>query len=207
MAERVVDVFEAVQVDEQHSCAQVSAGADRQGLLEAVVEQRAIGQPGDGVMERPAAQFGVDLLSGRCFVEDESDRFEEMHVVFAEHVRAEAESAQHAERVGDGPNRDVRDAPRAGSHQGRRNFMLGKSGVGDDYRRSRGQHFLAKRSRDRRTPARELAAAVKAHEIFPAVAAPLDHADGVHGERLRNQLSGLLDQDVEFRSSRNRELA
>ena len=60
VAERVVDELEAVEVEEEHRAAEVLALAPRaaQRQLEAVEEQRAVRQPGQGVVQRVVAELG-----------------------------------------------------------------------------------------------------------------------------------------------------
>jgi hypothetical protein len=52
MAEGVVDELEAVEVDEQDRDAAAAALGAAEGVVEAVEEQRAVWQPGEGVVER-----------------------------------------------------------------------------------------------------------------------------------------------------------
>ncbi len=59
--ESVVDLLEVVEVHEQHRAATAGAGSQGQGVLEAVKEQPAIGQPGERVVERQT----LDLLLQR----------------------------------------------------------------------------------------------------------------------------------------------
>ena len=54
MAKRVVDFFEAVEVHDQQC--QIVPRVDR--LLEALVEQHTIRQPGKAVVQRPMCQLG-----------------------------------------------------------------------------------------------------------------------------------------------------
>ena len=61
VAERVVDVLELVEIDEQHGAGVAVAAAARQQLLDAVADQRPVGQPGQAVMQRLVAQLaGLD---------------------------------------------------------------------------------------------------------------------------------------------------
>ena len=59
VAERVVDELEAVEVAEQHGAAELVLVAARalEAELQAVEEERAVGQPGQGVVERVVAQL------------------------------------------------------------------------------------------------------------------------------------------------------
>ena len=54
--ERVVDLLEAVEVDEQHRCLIVAARGGRERALDPVLEQHTIGQAGQRVVRRLAAQ-------------------------------------------------------------------------------------------------------------------------------------------------------
>ena len=56
VAERVVHQLEAVQVHEQHPRAAVAAARLRDRLLEPLLQQVAVRQPGDGVEAAPAAR-------------------------------------------------------------------------------------------------------------------------------------------------------
>src|SRR4051795_9853813 len=55
VAERVVDVLEAVEVDEHHDDGAVAAVRGRDRAARAVGEQHAVRQPGERVVERQAA--------------------------------------------------------------------------------------------------------------------------------------------------------
>ena len=60
VAERVVDELEAVEVEEQHGAAELAVVAARalRLELEAVEEERAVGQPGERVVQRVVAEIG-----------------------------------------------------------------------------------------------------------------------------------------------------
>ena len=57
MAEPVVDLLEPVQVDEQHAHRQAGALRPREGLVEAIAEQRAVGEIREPVVERLPGQL------------------------------------------------------------------------------------------------------------------------------------------------------
>ena len=58
VAERVVDLLEAVEIHDQHGRLASVASRGEHGLGRAVAEQRAIRQPGEGVVERLVAVLG-----------------------------------------------------------------------------------------------------------------------------------------------------
>jgi hypothetical protein len=58
VAEAVVDHLEIVQVDEEHGQAAAVAARPGQGVADAVVEQRPVGQVGEAVVERLVLDAG-----------------------------------------------------------------------------------------------------------------------------------------------------
>jgi hypothetical protein len=62
MTESVVDGLEAVEVDEQDARARPPASRSRDGLLEPVVEQGAVGEPGELVVEGAVRELLGELL-------------------------------------------------------------------------------------------------------------------------------------------------
>ena len=52
MAERVVDHLEAVEVEDEHGDGAAVARGERERVVDAVDEQRAVRQPGQGVVQR-----------------------------------------------------------------------------------------------------------------------------------------------------------
>jgi hypothetical protein len=58
MAERVVDVLEAIEIHEQHGDRSALAARGQERLGGAVAEKGAVGQPGEGVVQRLMAVFG-----------------------------------------------------------------------------------------------------------------------------------------------------
>src|SRR3546814_2545313 len=52
MATRIVDVLEAVQIDEQQRQRAVAAPTKRNRLIDAIKKQAAVGQPGEAVVQR-----------------------------------------------------------------------------------------------------------------------------------------------------------
>jgi hypothetical protein len=74
MAMQVVDGLETVQVDERHRQAMAFALAARHGLLQAVGQQHAVGQAGQGVVVCDAFEFAFVFLDG-------SDVGEQRHIV------------------------------------------------------------------------------------------------------------------------------
>ena len=65
MAEGVVDVFEAVQVDKQQRDRGMGALAYGHGLGQAVAQQHSVGQASEAVMKCLVQQVGFDLLAFR----------------------------------------------------------------------------------------------------------------------------------------------
>ena len=63
MAEAVVDDLEAVEVEPEHGGGAAVAGGERERVMDAVDEQRAVRQPGERVVQRAVARLlleGVD---------------------------------------------------------------------------------------------------------------------------------------------------
>ncbi|MNW15847.1 hypothetical protein D3C71_2144910 [compost metagenome] len=54
MAQGVIEVFEVVQVDEQQGAEVLGALARRDGALQAIEQQTAVGQPCQRIVERQA---------------------------------------------------------------------------------------------------------------------------------------------------------
>ncbi|MNQ63195.1 hypothetical protein D3C85_775690 [compost metagenome] len=65
VAEAVVDVLEAVQVDEQHGALVVVVGGIGQGQLQAALEQQAVGQAGEWVVVRLVVEARLGVLQRR----------------------------------------------------------------------------------------------------------------------------------------------
>jgi hypothetical protein len=63
VAERVVDVLEPVEVEEEHRDRLATAGLARDGVLDPVGEQRAVRQPGELVVERPVGELVLERLA------------------------------------------------------------------------------------------------------------------------------------------------
>ena len=59
MAERIVDRFEVVEIDEHDRHRPQVAPVQIERVREPVVEQRAVGQPGQRVVEGTVGQFGL----------------------------------------------------------------------------------------------------------------------------------------------------
>ncbi|MDT4836609.1 hypothetical protein FQZ97_703160 [compost metagenome] len=62
VAEGVVEILEVVQIDEQQGAVQLVASALRQGMLQAVEQQAAVGQAGEQVVEGQAVDLREVLL-------------------------------------------------------------------------------------------------------------------------------------------------
>ena len=74
MAEAVVDLLEAVEVDEQHRERVARPLGPRERLVEPVAEQRAVGEPGEAVVERLPGQLLLEphALGDVAGVEDDA---------------------------------------------------------------------------------------------------------------------------------------
>ena len=83
----VVDRLEVVEVDEQHADLRVGPRAAGERVLGAVVEQGAVGEPGQRVVERPMAQL---LLEGLAVLD----------VAHREHDALDADVGEQAGRHG-----------------------------------------------------------------------------------------------------------
>ena len=64
MAEQIVDVLEAIEVEEQHGHVVAVAFGGDQRLIESILQQRAVRQPGQGIVvgDVPDALFGLHAL-------------------------------------------------------------------------------------------------------------------------------------------------
>jgi hypothetical protein len=74
VAQPVVDGFEVVEVDEQYGGELVAAGEAAQGVFDAVEEQRAVGQAGEGVVEGLVGELGfeADAFGGVAAGQDDA---------------------------------------------------------------------------------------------------------------------------------------
>ena len=70
VAEAFVDVLEQIQVQQQHAAPRRALGAALQGVLHALVEQQAVGQPGQRVVVGQVVQLLLGLLHGADVGED-----------------------------------------------------------------------------------------------------------------------------------------
>ena len=74
MAERVVDVLEAVEVDEQHADAAAVAPRLRDRLRQALLQQQAVGQAGERVARGHVLQALLGLDARRHVLNERQDR-------------------------------------------------------------------------------------------------------------------------------------
>ena len=96
VAERVVDRLEVVEVDEQRGHGRLAAARAHQHLLDAVEDQRAVGQPGQGVVgrqERELLLAAGELLVGALALGLEG--------LAHPHERDVEAALQHAQRPGE----------------------------------------------------------------------------------------------------------
>ena len=103
MAERVVDDLEAIEIEQEHRHVGAVTPAPGEGAVDAVERQRAVRQPGEGVMQRrvPCGLLLALALHGRR--EHVGDRDEEVHVVGAEAPSAGCKGAAARQMVARGP--------------------------------------------------------------------------------------------------------
>lgn len=81
MAEAVVDVLEAVQVQKQHGAQAAGLFAVQQGGLQAVFEQGAVGQAGEGVVVCLVVQACLSVLEAGDVGEDSDEMGDEVVLV------------------------------------------------------------------------------------------------------------------------------
>ena len=70
VAERVVDLFERIEIEEHDGCPRIRASGGGDGLFQTVVEERAARKPGQGVMRGHIAQFQLHSLALGHFVRE-----------------------------------------------------------------------------------------------------------------------------------------
>ncbi len=104
VAEAVVDGLEVVEVDEQHRHAAIAALADRERVLDAVAEQRAIREQGQRVVECEAPQLLLDVLAVACVA----------------HARQPADHGIHGAHGARMPGRAFRERAAREQHDGRK---------------------------------------------------------------------------------------
>ena len=85
VAERVVDRLEVVEVHEQHRNGIAAARLALERVLDAVLEQRAVGEAGDGVVERLVRELLLERLPLGDVADVEHDA---AHVLVVQQVRA-----------------------------------------------------------------------------------------------------------------------
>jgi hypothetical protein len=88
MAERVVDLLELVEIDEQHRAA-VESARRAQRAVELIMEERAVRQPGHGIEARHVADLGFGGLSLGDVLDDQ-DGTAVLHHLDGEFERAVA---------------------------------------------------------------------------------------------------------------------
>ena len=101
VAETVVDGLETVEVQEQHDGAGGGAGVAMQGVLDAVDEQRTVGEIGETVVERLMGERRLDVLAGGDVVQVHDDTadvriVDEVHHPCAEPLRL-AGAVEHSQ--------------------------------------------------------------------------------------------------------------
>jgi len=144
VADAVVDGLEAIQVDEQHAQLGRTAGRHVQRVLQAVQEERAVGQPGEGVAK--GLLHGLDgarVGQREARVLGEGVEHAELGVVEAAgrhgHERARA-GAVDVDRGGQRPvgARRGRGARRGGGHDGQLGLRALAAGGGGGHDRALG---------------------------------------------------------------------
>jgi hypothetical protein len=121
----VVDGLEAVEIDEEHAQLGLTAGRNVERVLQAVEEERAVGQPGEGVVE--GLLHGLDgarVGQREARVLGEGVEHPELGVVEAARGDGDERAGAGAvdvDRGGQGPvgARRARGARRGGGHDGR----------------------------------------------------------------------------------------
>ena len=116
MAARVVDELEVVEVEEEHGDRLVVARLARERVLDAVVEERTVGELGERVVEGAVAEL---LLEGAPVVHVARGEHDAAEAGIVEQVRGDRlHVAPAAVRVRDAPLRLERLADRAGRDTG-----------------------------------------------------------------------------------------
>ena len=59
MAQRVVDLLEAIEIDEKEGHRGAVTARDMDSLLQTILEKDAVGQAGEGIMERAVLELGM----------------------------------------------------------------------------------------------------------------------------------------------------
>ena len=138
MAERVVQPLEAVEIDEEQRHAAARAAIFRHGGIEALAEQRAIGEVGEAVVMRHVPDaLGLALLVGHVL--GDADQILRLLLVVADDDHARAQEAQSVMRRVDRLLLDDLDMPRfqhlAVARDELIGFLLGENvviGLADD---------------------------------------------------------------------------
>ena len=115
--ERVVDRLEVVEVHEQDRGVLVVARLAVECVLDAVAEQRAVGEPGDGVVERLVGELLLELLAlaDVAHVEHDAGHVRVVHQVRAQRLDGDrravavAQAELHQPGVADRRARGVRE--------------------------------------------------------------------------------------------------
>ena len=88
VAERVVDRLEAVDVEQQHRDAEAEALGAAEGVLDAVEEQRAVGQAGERVVQRLVAHDRLRALAVERRGQQVGDRLQPLALLAGERADA-----------------------------------------------------------------------------------------------------------------------
>ena len=105
VAERVVDRLEAVDVEQQHGHAEAEARGAAEGVLDAVEEQRAVGQAGERVVQRLVAHDRLRALAVERRGQQVGDRLQPLALLAGERAdrgRVHADDAEGARAPADG---------------------------------------------------------------------------------------------------------
>ena len=97
VAEAVVDRLEVVEIDEDHGEPGVLAPGAQDRVPHALDEQRAVGEVGDGVVERLVGEL---LLEGLALAHVAAVEHDAVDVLVVEQVRVEHLELAHARRRG-----------------------------------------------------------------------------------------------------------
>jgi hypothetical protein len=109
MAEAVVDALEAVDVDEQDSNASLSVPPALEGVLEAVVEERPVRQPGQVVVQGHVRELNLRALTLNRVADRTLQRGGIQPFACQDVLRARLHSRQRTRRVSIGADDDGRD--------------------------------------------------------------------------------------------------
>jgi len=133
VAQAVVDELEVVDVDEEHRRARATAPRPRDPPVEALEQQRAVGQPGQRVVQCLVADLLLRAPPRDGLGEHVGDRLQEAELLLGEAARQVAVGAEHAERLRPRPDDHAHAAGHAvlGEQRAGREALLGREVLDD----------------------------------------------------------------------------